>query len=157
VEAALMIARDLTDYMRASDALREVQTELAHVNRVTTMGQLAASIAHEVSQPIAATVTNADAALRWLGRQPPQLSEVRQAIDQVIKDGHRAGEVIGRMRALISSRRYAAARSVGHQRSDPRRRRAHSERAAAETRSPALQAAARVRRAANQGRAGPVY
>jgi C4-dicarboxylate-specific signal transduction histidine kinase len=101
VEAALMIPRDLTDYMRASDALREVQTELAHVNPVTTMGQLAASIAHEVSQPIAATVTNADAALRWLGRQPPQLSEVRQAIDQVIKDGHRAGEVIGRMRALI--------------------------------------------------------
>jgi C4-dicarboxylate-specific signal transduction histidine kinase len=101
VEAGLLIARDLTDYMRASEALREVQTELAHVNRVTTMGQLAASIAHEVSQPIAATVINADAAMRWLGRQPPELEEVRQAIDQVIKDGHRAGEVIGRIRALI--------------------------------------------------------
>jgi PAS domain S-box-containing protein len=101
VEAALVIARDLTDYMRASEALREAQTELAHVNRVTTMGQLAASIAHEVSQPIAATVTNADAALRWLVRQPLELEEVRQAIDQVIKDGHRASEVIGRIRALI--------------------------------------------------------
>jgi PAS domain S-box-containing protein len=101
VEAGLLIARDLTDYMRASEALREVQTELAHVNRVTTMGQLAASIAHEVSQPIAATVINADAAMRWLGRQPPELEEVRQAIDQVIKDGHRAGEVIGRIRALV--------------------------------------------------------
>jgi C4-dicarboxylate-specific signal transduction histidine kinase len=132
-----MIARDLTDYMRASDALREVQTELAHVNRVTTMGQLAASIAHEVSQPIAATVTNADAGLRWLGRQPPQLSEVRQAIDQVIKDGHRTGEVIGRMRALIKKvppRRdrldinEAILDVVGH----------HSERAAAESRADAL-------------------
>jgi C4-dicarboxylate-specific signal transduction histidine kinase len=75
--------------------------ELAHVNRVTTMGQLAASIAHEVSQPIAATVTNADAALRWLAGQPPDLEEVRQALNDIIKDGNRAGDVIGRIRALI--------------------------------------------------------
>jgi PAS domain S-box-containing protein len=101
VEAALVIARDLTDYMRAAEALREVQTELAHVNRVTTMGQLAASIAHEVSQPIAATVTNADAALRWLGGHPPDLEEVRQTLDAIIRDGNRAGDVIGRIRTLI--------------------------------------------------------
>jgi signal transduction histidine kinase len=77
--------------MRASEALREAQTELAHVNRVTTMGQLAASIAHEVNQPIAGVVTNADAALRWLG------------LDEIIKDGNRAGDVIGRIRALIKN------------------------------------------------------
>ena len=79
VEAALVIARDLTDHMEASEALRQTQTELAHANRVTTMGQLAASIAHEVNQPITGVVTNADAALRWLGGQPPDLKEVRDA------------------------------------------------------------------------------
>src|SRR6476620_8273151 len=63
--------------MLASEALREAQTELAHVNRVTTMGQLVASIAHEITQPVAAAVANADAALRWLGAQPPDLAEVR--------------------------------------------------------------------------------
>jgi PAS domain S-box-containing protein len=101
VDAALVIARDLTDHMRASEALREAQTELAHVNRVTTMGQLTASIAHEVSQPIAATVTNAHAALRWLEAQPPDQAEVRLALDDIIKDGKRAGDVIGRIRAIV--------------------------------------------------------
>ena len=85
----------------ASEALREAQTELAHVNRVATMGQLAASIAHEVNQPITGMVTNADAALRWLGGQPPNLEKVRYSIDEIIKDGKRAGDVIGRIRALI--------------------------------------------------------
>jgi C4-dicarboxylate-specific signal transduction histidine kinase len=101
VEAALMIARDLTEHMLASEALREVQMRLAHVNRVTTMGQLAASIAHEVNQPVAATVANADAGLRWLSARPPNLEEVRQALEDIIKDGHRAGNVIERIRALI--------------------------------------------------------
>src|ERR1700693_3717693 len=85
----------------ASEALREAQTELAHVNRVTTMGQLAASIAHEVSQPISGVVTNADAALRWLGRRPHDLERVQFSLDEIIKDGNRAGGVIGRIRALI--------------------------------------------------------
>src|SRR3984893_2217233 len=85
----------------ASEALREAQTELAHVNRVTTMGQLAAWIAHEVNQPIAGMVTNADAALRWLDGQPPDLEKVRYSLDEIIKDGNRAGDVIGRIRALI--------------------------------------------------------
>ncbi|UVF22527.1 AAA family ATPase (plasmid) [Microvirga terrae] len=80
---------------------REVQLELAHANRVTTMGQLTGSIAHEVNQPIAATVISAQAALRWLGRQPPDLDEVRQLLAQIVKNGARAGEVIHRIRALI--------------------------------------------------------
>ena len=101
VEAALVIARDLTDHMQAAEALREAQTELAHVNRVTTMGQLAASIAHEVTQPIAATMTNAQAALHWLDRRPPDLEEVQQALEQIIKDGNRAGDVMGRIRTLV--------------------------------------------------------
>jgi PAS domain S-box-containing protein len=92
---------DLTERQRAAEALREVQAELAHVNRVTTMGQLTASIAHEVNQPIAATVTNANAALRWLGIEPPNLEEARQALDRITKNGMRAGDVIGRIRALI--------------------------------------------------------
>ncbi len=64
--------------VRASEALREAQAELAHVNRVTTMGELAASISHEVMQPIAAVVTNAGASLRWLAAQPPEMEEARR-------------------------------------------------------------------------------
>jgi C4-dicarboxylate-specific signal transduction histidine kinase len=85
----------------ASEALREAQTELAYVNRVATMGQLAASIAHEINQPIAAIVTNGQAALRFLERKPPALEEVCHAIDQIVLDGKRAGDVIDRIRALI--------------------------------------------------------
>jgi PAS domain S-box-containing protein len=80
---------------------REMQMELAHANRAATMGLLTASIAHEVNQPIAATVTNAQAALRWLGARPPDLEEVRQALARIVKDGSRAGAVVGRIRALI--------------------------------------------------------
>jgi C4-dicarboxylate-specific signal transduction histidine kinase len=87
--------------MRASEALREAQMQLAHVNRITTMGELSASIAHEVMQPITATVTNANAALRWLSAQPPDLEEVRQALNRAVKEGNRATDVIGRIRALI--------------------------------------------------------
>jgi C4-dicarboxylate-specific signal transduction histidine kinase len=87
--------------MLASEALREAQRELAHVNRITTMGQLAASIAHEINQPIAAAVTNAHAALHWLGVRPPDLEEVRQALGRIVEDSNRAGAVIGRIHALI--------------------------------------------------------
>jgi len=75
--------------------------ELAHANRVTTTGQLAASIAHEVSQPISAALTNANAARRWLGAEPPDLEEVREAVDRIIRDGGRASDIIGRIRALV--------------------------------------------------------
>jgi signal transduction histidine kinase len=77
------------------------QAELAHVNRVAAMGQLTASIAHEVNQPVAAIVTHADAALRWLDAQPPDLVEARAALRAIIVDGNRAGNVIRRIRTLI--------------------------------------------------------
>ena len=69
----------LSEQKRAEEALRQAQADLAHVNRVTTMGELAASLAHEVNQPIAAVVTNADACLRWLARRTPNLEEARAA------------------------------------------------------------------------------
>ncbi|HTS81723.1 MAG TPA: PAS domain S-box protein [Myxococcaceae bacterium] len=96
----LVVSEDITEGKRAAEALREMQTQLAHANRVATMGQLTASIAHEVSQPVTATVSNAQAALRWLGGRPPDLEEVRQALDRIVKDGKRAGAVISRIRAL---------------------------------------------------------
>ncbi|WP_339490747.1 trifunctional serine/threonine-protein kinase/ATP-binding protein/sensor histidine kinase [Pseudomonas sp. EL_65y_Pfl2_R95] len=80
---------------------REVQAELAHANRVATMGQLAASIAHEVNQPIAATVTNAETALRWLHFNPPELGEVEQVLGRIVNDANRAAEVLSRIRGLI--------------------------------------------------------
>ena len=79
---------------------REVQMELAHANRVATMGQLSASIAHEINQPIGAAITYADAGLRWLGANPPNLEEARQAFGLILKSGVRAGEVMDRIRAL---------------------------------------------------------
>jgi C4-dicarboxylate-specific signal transduction histidine kinase len=79
----------------------ETQTELAHANRVAILGQLSASIAHEVKQPITATVISAQAALRWLERQPPDLEEARQALAQIVQDGTRAGDILNRIRALI--------------------------------------------------------
>jgi len=90
--------RDLEERERR---YREVHTELAHANRVATMGQLSASIAHEVNQPITASVTNAQAALRWLRTEPPDLEEVRQALGRIVRDGNRAGDVIDRIRTLI--------------------------------------------------------
>ena len=98
---------DLTDQKKAEGAVREseeryrqVQAELAHLNRIATMGELSASIAHEINQPVAAAVTNATTAWRWLGTEPPNINEARGAIDRVIVNGVRAGEVIGRIRAL---------------------------------------------------------
>jgi PAS domain S-box-containing protein len=95
------VGRHITERRLAEEALRAMQAELAHVNRVTTMGQLTASIAHEVNQPIAATVTNAQAALRWLRAQPPDLDEVRASLSRIVEDGKRAGNVIGGIRALV--------------------------------------------------------
>jgi C4-dicarboxylate-specific signal transduction histidine kinase len=99
---------DLTERKRAEAEARESERryretlmELAHANRVTAMGQLTASIAHEVSQPITAAVINAEAALRWLGAQPPDLEEVRKALGCIVEDGTRAGNIIGGIRALI--------------------------------------------------------
>jgi PAS domain S-box-containing protein len=96
------VGRHITERRLAEDALRAMQAELAHANRVTTMGELSASIAHEVNQPIAATVTNAQAALRWLRAQPPDLDEVRASLSRIVEDGNRAGNVISGIRALIN-------------------------------------------------------
>ncbi|MEH2535264.1 PAS domain S-box-containing protein [Bradyrhizobium sp. AZCC 1588] len=96
------VGRHITERRRAEESLRAMQAELAHANRVTTMGQLTASIAHEVNQPIAATVTNAGAALRWLSAQPPNLGEVRDSLRRIVEDGKRAGNVINGIRALIN-------------------------------------------------------
>jgi C4-dicarboxylate-specific signal transduction histidine kinase len=87
--------------VRAELELRHAQAELAHISRVTTMGELTASIAHEVNQPITGVVTNAEAALRWLGAEPPHLDKVRDVLGQIVKDGMRAGDVVHRIRALI--------------------------------------------------------
>ncbi|MCU1244802.1 MAG: hypothetical protein JWN02_712 [Acidobacteria bacterium] len=102
VEAALVITRDLTELVRASEGLRAAQADLAHVNRVATMGQLTASIAHEVNQPIAAAVINAHTALRWLASDTPDLEEARKALGRVVDNGGRASDVIGRIRAVVA-------------------------------------------------------
>jgi PAS domain S-box-containing protein len=91
---------DITAEKRAQEALQQAQAELAHVTRVTTLGELTASIAHEVNQPLAAIITNGEACLRWLGNKTPNLEEARGAVERMIRDGNRAGEVIQRLRAL---------------------------------------------------------
>jgi PAS domain S-box-containing protein len=98
--AILETNNDITERRRFEDALRGAQVELAHVTRLTTLGELTASIAHEVNQPLAAIITNGDACLRWLDRDVPQLDEVRNAVQLVINDGNRAADVIRRVRAL---------------------------------------------------------
>ena len=102
------VSTDIEDRRRAVEALREseetlrsAQADLAHASRVATMGQLAASIAHEVKQPITAAVTYALAARRWLSAEPPNFREVDDALSLIVKEGNRAGEVVGRIRALI--------------------------------------------------------
>jgi PAS domain S-box-containing protein len=87
---------DIDDRQRAE----LLQTELAHVNRVSTMGELSASLAHEIKQPIAAAVTNAQTCLLWLERDRPDLDEIRAAAERIVQDGTRAGEIIGRLREL---------------------------------------------------------
>ncbi|MCA6120088.1 PAS domain S-box protein [Bradyrhizobium sp. WSM 1738] len=93
---------DVTARKQAEADLHQAQANLAHVTRVMALGELAASIAHEVNQPLAAVVTNANACQRWLKREPPDLNEVREILQTIIKDGNRAGEVIQRVRALVN-------------------------------------------------------
>jgi C4-dicarboxylate-specific signal transduction histidine kinase len=86
---------------RAEEKLRQAQAELAHVSRVTAMGELTASLAHEVNQPIAAAVTDANTCLRWLNRESPNLQEAREAAARIVKDATRAAEIITRIRLLF--------------------------------------------------------
>ncbi|MBW8859066.1 MAG: PAS domain S-box protein [Caulobacter sp.] len=91
---------DIENRKRAEENLRQSQNELAHVTRMTTMGELAVSIAHEVNQPLMAVVTNAGACLRWLNGDPPDLAMARQAAERIVRDGHRAGDIITSLRNL---------------------------------------------------------
>jgi len=92
---------DIEDRKRAEEALRETQAVLARVTRATVVGELTASIAHEVNQPLGAVVTNAAAGLRWLDGKRPNLNEARQALQRIVRDGNRASEVVARIRALL--------------------------------------------------------
>jgi C4-dicarboxylate-specific signal transduction histidine kinase len=94
---------DIADRKRAEEERerrRELETELAHINRVSMMGELAASIAHEVNQPLSGVVSNGSACLRWLAANVPNLDEAREAARRIVRDGKRAGEVVARVRAL---------------------------------------------------------
>lgn len=91
---------DITESRRAEEALRQTQATLAHVARVVTMGELVASIAHEVNQPISGVVMNGNACLRWLAGDSPNLEEARENARRIVRDGKQAGEVIARIRAL---------------------------------------------------------
>ncbi|MCK2055854.1 ATP-binding protein [Methylobacterium sp. 37f] len=101
-ECVLVFAVDITERKQAQEALLAVQAELAHAARVTTLGELTASIAHEVNQPLAAIVTNAEAALRWLRRDVPDLMEAASALRRVVASGTRAGEIVSRIRTFLA-------------------------------------------------------
>ena len=95
---------DITDRKRAEEErerLRQVQADLAHINRVTTMGELTASLGHEIKQPIAAAVTDGRTCLKWLARDQPDIEEAREAVSRIIKDVNRASEIISRIRSLF--------------------------------------------------------
>jgi C4-dicarboxylate-specific signal transduction histidine kinase len=104
------VCSDISESKRAEEKLRaseqrllDAQMELARVTRVTTLGELTASIAHEVNQPLAAVVANAAACLRWLDRPIPDLDAMRRSVEWVIDDSNRANEIIGRVRALAKN------------------------------------------------------
>ncbi len=95
------LKEQIEERVKAEETVLKTQAELAHVTRVTTLGELAASIAHEVNQPLMAVVVNGDACLEWLARDPPNLPEAREAVGRMISEGSRAGEIIRRIRALF--------------------------------------------------------
>ena len=95
------LRKEFAERERAEEERRTAQAELAHAARVTTMGELVASIAHEVSQPLAAVVTNASASLRWLDAKPPNVREARETTERILRDGDRASDVLARIRLLL--------------------------------------------------------
>ena len=101
VVGASKLARDITERKRAEEALRQAQTDLAHASRLTTLGEFTASLAHEVKQPIAAAVTDANTCVRWITRDEPDLKEAREAAWRIVKDANRAAEIINRVRLLF--------------------------------------------------------
>ena len=105
----LSLVQDITDRKRAEqerERLRQLEADLAHINRVSMMGELAASLAHEIKQPIAAAATNAGTCLRWLQRQPPEIAEARETAARILKDVNRAADIINRVRSLYTKGRH---------------------------------------------------
>jgi PAS domain S-box-containing protein len=101
IVGASKLARDITERKRAEAALRQAQADLAYMSRVTTMGELTASLAHEIRQPISAAVTNAKTCLRWLGREAPDVAEASEAASRIVKDATRAADIISRISLLF--------------------------------------------------------
>jgi PAS domain S-box-containing protein len=102
IEQLTHLASVVIERRRSEEALQAAQAELSHVTRVTTLGELAASIAHEVNQPLAAMVADASACLNWLAAEPRDLDKVRDSLQAIVNDGARAGQVLSRIRALLS-------------------------------------------------------
>ncbi len=92
---------EISERKRAEEALQEARSDLARVTRVTLMGELAASIAHEVNQPLAGVVTSANASLNWLANKPPNIAKARESVERILRDGTRAGDVLTRIRSLL--------------------------------------------------------
>jgi PAS domain S-box-containing protein len=101
LESVAPIIAQGVERKRTQDTLRETQRELAHLNRVMTVGELTTSIAHEINQPLAAILMNGNAALRWLALDPPNLEKVRDSAELILRDGERATQIIARIRALL--------------------------------------------------------
>ena len=97
----MALSEDITERKQTEETLRRTQAELAHVARVASLGEMTASIAHEVNQPLAAVVANGHACLRWLSASPPNLPKAVEAAERIVKDGKDAGEVVRRVRALF--------------------------------------------------------
>jgi len=102
IEQFTNLASVVIERRRSEEALQAAQAELSHVTRVTTLGELAASIAHEVNQPLAAIVADASACLNWLASETPDLEKARESLQAIVSDGARAGDVLSRIRALLS-------------------------------------------------------
>ena len=97
----MALSEDITERKQTEETLRRTQAELAHVTRVASLGEMTASIAHEVNQPLAAVVANGHACLRWLSASPPNVPKAVEAAERIVKDGKDAGEVVRRVRALF--------------------------------------------------------
>jgi PAS domain S-box-containing protein len=103
---------DVEARRQAEEALRKAQADLSHITRLTTMGELAASIAHEVNQPLAAIVANGHACMRWLAAEPRNLAEAQAAIQRMVRDANRAGEVVSRIRGFLRREESRAAMDI---------------------------------------------
>ena len=104
--------QDVTESKVAEEALNKARSELAHVARVTTLGALTASIAHEVNQPLSGIITNASTCLRMLAADPPNVDGARETARRTIRDGNRAADVITRLRALFSKKELTLERWI---------------------------------------------